>query len=408
MTPLKIVVLSSFYPPYYIGGYEIGCADIVSGLRARGHAVTVLTSTYQIDQPQHDDFIYRILDVDVFPILQDSFAHQRHLYERELKNITITLDLVKTINPDLVYVWSIHSASLSCVRIVQKAGYRTAFFISDLWPISNPSWDAFHYFPSHPLRFLYRCWLGLKLWYKIGVREKLPLTFTHVQFASSFLAQRIQAIRSIGHASVIHWGVDGKQYLTKREPNPIQRRILFVGQISGHKGIDSLLEVVALLHNKYNYRDVRLSVAGGYLSEEFFTQLKQQASSLNIDHAVDWLGKIPRERLPALYAEHDVLIFPSRWEEPFSITVLEALAAGLVVIASATGGTPEIIQHEKTGLLFKRDDADGCAQQIIRVLDDPDFAYRVRITGQQVVQEKYQISRMIDMIEADLLQMIRA
>lgn len=404
---LKILVLTSLFPPYYVGGYELGCGDVVAGLRERGHAVTVLTSTYGVEQAQRDDFVYRVLDVDIRPVLQDTFAHQQHLYQRELTNITATVEIVKTINPDIVYVWSIHNASLSCVRVLQRAGYRTAFFISDLWPFRSPAWDAFYYFPSHPLRFLYRCWLGLKLWRSTGVREKLPLTLTHVQFASGFLAQTIQAVKSVKQAIVIHWGVDGSRFLVERQPDRVRHRLLFVGQVVQHKGIDTLIEVVGVLHNAYGYTDLCLTVAGICLSETYLAELQAQTEDLGIRHAVDWLGMLPREQLPALYAEHDILVFPSRWDEPFSITVVEALAAGLVVIASATGGTPEIIQHEKTGLLFERDDVEGCAEQIIRVLSDPDLAYRLRTTGQQIVQTEYQMTTMVAKIEADLIAALR-
>src|SRR5215211_6131335 len=60
-TGLRVVVVTNYYPPYFIGGYELGCRDVVEALKSRGHQVRVLTSTYQVDQPQTDGEVYRWL-----------------------------------------------------------------------------------------------------------------------------------------------------------------------------------------------------------------------------------------------------------------------------------------------------------------------------------------------------------
>ena len=62
---MRILVISDLYPPYYIGGYELGCHDVVEGLKARGHEVKVRTSTYGIGKAQNDGDIYRWLKADV-------------------------------------------------------------------------------------------------------------------------------------------------------------------------------------------------------------------------------------------------------------------------------------------------------------------------------------------------------
>ena len=106
MQPLKILVLTSLFPPHYIGGYEVGCGDVVAGLRAKGHDVTVLTSTYGVDREVREGFVERSLTIDIHPVAQTTLAHQRRLYEREMHNQPRILALAKARRPDIVFVWS--------------------------------------------------------------------------------------------------------------------------------------------------------------------------------------------------------------------------------------------------------------------------------------------------------------
>ncbi|MFQ5772284.1 MAG: hypothetical protein ACE5HX_17245, partial [bacterium] len=62
---MRILVISNLYPPYFVGGYELGCRDVVDGLKARGHHVKVLTSTYGVNKPEHDSEVYRWLQSDL-------------------------------------------------------------------------------------------------------------------------------------------------------------------------------------------------------------------------------------------------------------------------------------------------------------------------------------------------------
>ena len=61
---MKILVVTNFYPPHYVGGYELGCRDVVEGLRQRGHKVDVLTSTWGVDRPLQEGGVHRWLVSD--------------------------------------------------------------------------------------------------------------------------------------------------------------------------------------------------------------------------------------------------------------------------------------------------------------------------------------------------------
>jgi glycosyltransferase involved in cell wall biosynthesis len=81
------------------------------------------------------------------------------------------------------------------------------------------------------------------------------------------------------------------------------------------------------------------------------------------------LGHLSRRDVPAALRSSDVHVVPSRWDEPCGLTSLEGLATGLPIVASATGGTPEVVGD--AGLLFPRDDVLSLAKVLAGLLDDP-------------------------------------
>jgi glycosyltransferase involved in cell wall biosynthesis len=91
-----------------------------------------------------------------------------------------------------------------------------------------------------------------------------------------------------------------------------------------------------------------------------------------------WEGQFHPEQLWEVLAELDVLVVPSRWPDNSPNIILEAQAAGLPILGSNVGGIPELVAHERNGLLFEPDDAAGIARQLQRLLDEPDLLARLQ------------------------------
>jgi glycosyltransferase involved in cell wall biosynthesis len=108
--------------------------------------------------------------------------------------------------------------------------------------------------------------------------------------------------------------------------------------------------------------------------------------------------------MPGLLEKYDVLIFPSIYEEPLARMTQEAMAAGLVVVGTTTGGTKEILRDGETGLTFAPEDAEGLADQITQLIGHPEFRTRLSQAGRQTVFEKFTLEKMVADIEAYLLE----
>lgn len=113
-----------------------------------------------------------------------------------------------------------------------------------------------------------------------------------------------------------------------------------------------------------------------------------------------------RTDVPDLLAAADVLVHPSR-EEGFSNALLEAMAAGLPVVAANVGGNREAVVAEATGLLVPADDAAGLAEATIRLLVDRDLAHRYGAAGRERVAEHFSEARMIEAYDQVYRRLVR-
>ena len=125
--------------------------------------------------------------------------------------------------------------------------------------------------------------------------------------------------------------------------------LVFAGRLGPQKALGVALEALAAV------ADVTLVVAGDGPERE---ALERRAAELGLDGRVRFLGSVPRERVLRLFRAADASVLPSAWEN-FPHTVVEALAVGCPVIATAVGGVPEVVRDGENGLLVPPDDCRG-------------------------------------------------
>ena len=100
-------------------------------------------------------------------------------------------------------------------------------------------------------------------------------------------------------------------------------------------------------------------------------------------------GWLTHEETRMLYGTADICVVPSLWREPFGLTALEAMASGLPVCASRTGGLADSVVHEQTGLLFPSGDARALAAALKRLLDDAPARRAMGEAGRERVRALY-------------------
>jgi glycosyltransferase involved in cell wall biosynthesis len=404
MKRLRIAVVSNHYPPHYIGGYELGCRDVVNGLQARGHEVKVLTSTYNVDGPEDDGEVYRWL-VSLPPWEPVSSGGFFRLLRREIINRRSLTRLCRTFSPDLIYVWNPAGISLSFVFSSQPTNVPVCYFVSDHWLSEWESdfgygmWSYRH--PRRARRVVWKTLLPLLDASKV-LRRPRPPDFRRVHFASRFLKDAALAKgKPVACAKVIHWGVNVElaPYQTESQ-NPL--RLLYVGQVAPHKGVHTVIEALRRLVREHGYEAATLTIAGGSVNPDYEQQVRRLVSSSGLERSVRFTGQLPREQLLSLYRHHAILVFPSVWNEPFSITVLEAMSSGLAVVGTPTGGSLEILRDGENALVFPKEDSRQCAAQILRLWTEPGLLEKIRVEARLTIESEFRFEQMVDSIEQSL------
>ncbi len=147
--------------------------------------------------------------------------------------------------------------------------------------------------------------------------------------------------------------------------------LLTVSRLVYRKGIDTMMEALALI--PADERPI-YAIAGSGPDQD---RLRALAGSLDVDHSIRWLGRVPDADLRALYNAADVFALPARESRPdvegFGLVFLEAAACRTPSIGATTGGMPDAVDDGVTGLLVPPDDPRALASAITRLCSDARF-----------------------------------
>lgn len=417
---MRILFLTNFYPPFERGGQGRSCQQVVEGLRQRGYQTAVLTSMHGTKNvPKEENGVYRwlYLEMDFSPWQQGLifFTGRKKREKQNLERLSLILDQFK---PDLIFIWGMWDLSRQLPALCE-ANFpgRVLYRFADYWP-TLPSQQELYWrttgrkWYSQPIKKILA-----HLAFYILSRDKTPLNlrFEHAICVSAATRNiLVEAGIAVSHARIIHTGLDPALYSTNghqqaQQPNaqPEMINLLYAGRMSADKGVGTLIEAMAKLVNTYQVNNLKLGLAGTG-SKDYISQLKSAVQAANLQSHVSFLGLIPYGDMPKLFAEFNVLVVPSIWQEPFARTVLEGMICGLVVVATPTGGTSEILEHGQNGLLFTANDAEDLAQKILCLINDEQLRFKLAEAGRRTVLEKFTATRMLDQIEHHINEIMMA
>ena len=166
-------------------------------------------------------------------------------------------------------------------------------------------------------------------------------------------------VRVIGDMAPFHPEVDGRE-IRARHLDGDGPMLVFVGQIRPRKGPQILIEALpAILERHPKARAVFVGP-----DHDFVPELRRSAESLAVADAVDFVGAVSDEDLPAYYAAADVFVFPTMTTiECLGLTFVQAMFVGTPVIATRIAGAPEVIRDGDDGFLVEPGDAHALAQR---------------------------------------------
>jgi glycosyltransferase involved in cell wall biosynthesis len=202
---------------------------------------------------------------------------------------------------------------------------------------------------------------------------------------------------SLADIEVIHSAVDTSRFRPRRQIEEGHHpRILFVGKLIKGKGIALLVKAVLQLRARYPRIFLR---AVGRPDHDLFKQLNKMVARAEAQQSFQFTGNVPYAELPEHYRWCDFFVGPSTYEPGAANVYLEAMACGKPVIACNTGGAPEAVLDQQTGLLVPPGDVEALKQAITTLAEDKRDARRLGETGRAWVEERFSLATYVDRVE---------
>ena len=314
--------------------------------------------------------------------------------------------------------------------------YGLGFLLRALWKIKEinigESFDIIHGHSGHPMPALITGIegkiLGIPsvhtLYHTVGgSRSYYPYQFFLSKPISKFylsLPDRIITLSKRNEKSLKNMGIKGEKIKTippaidltyfntsisgeevKKQFNPDSNILLYVGDLAKSRGPHVLIEALNKVKNQFPNTKLLFAVnmpLKRYKIEKL--EIKEKMNSYDLNDAVIPLGIV--NNMPEVMAASDIFIAPYTDIEgiaDYPVSILEAMAVGKPVIASEVGGIPEIIVHQKNGLLVKPNNPVELANAIIYMLNNKEEARRMGSEGVKSISEKFRLEIVVDELE---------
>jgi glycosyltransferase involved in cell wall biosynthesis len=346
----------SFWPR--IGGSEVAAAALIDQLRRRGHEFEVVTRQWSPDQPTTDQW----QRVAVHRVPFDDGTFERLDLEEILPLRQRVAGIKRQFKPDLVHVG-----------------------------LTGPSLFLHNFtagqFPAPTLITLHVAPVETEYGTNKPVHEALRAANWAVLVSNALADQVRRRVPELaGRSSVIHNALPEPA----APPTPVSFAppvLLCVGRITQQKGFDTAVAVMPLVRQAFP--DAQLVIAGDGDARQSLGEL---ATRLNVSECVRMPGWTSPQDVPGLIDASTLVLMPSRWE-PFGLVALQAGQRGRVCLAARVDGLPEVVRHERTGLLLPPDQPAQWAEAICSLLRDPRRITTMGMAARQHVSQQFSVDR---------------
>lgn len=347
-----------FWPAVFwpsIGGVQTMASDLLVALRERGHEFVVITERGSPDLPAEDEY-------EGIPVYRLPFAAVVRDVDRLMEVRSQVIRLKREFAADLLHSFAVSANHF--LHLTTQDAHPVPWLVTlhGAWPSSC---DSF-------------------------VRQTLTTADWVVGCSAAILQLGCELAPEVSsHSSIIYNAQEpasGHPSSLRFDP-PV---LLYVGRLSREKGIDVALAAFASLIERFP--ETRLVIAGDGPER---AALEQQADQLNLAPAIQFLGWVPPEQVPALINAASVVILPSR-EDSFPVVGLQVALMERPAVATRVGGIPEMILDRETGLLVERENPKALADAIGSLLQHPDNARRMGKAARRRALEAFRFDRHVE------------
>ncbi len=356
--PRRILVVTNLFPPQELGGYGRMMWEFAQGLVRRGHEVRVLTADLPAlaKAPTPDEAAMEARVSRVLPLLGEwregspVVISDRVEIGRRIAAIREQVaGAIRDFGADVMLAGNMDFVESLPIEVALGAGVPVLHALGNATPGYGPA--------AQP-------------------RSARYLLAPSSDWAGS-------AVRQAGYSpprvETLYPGARVDRFYHFFPPDCGRLRICFAGIVRPYKGPHVLVDALVRLHRAGI--DFSAEIAGDAPDAGFLGRLREAVQATGIEGKVGFTGFLDRAGLAALFARSNVLVFPSQVPETFGISQVEAMASGLVVVSSGTGGAREIIRHGVDGMLFDGPNAGDLAEKLYALTRDPALFERLQRAG---------------------------
>ncbi len=333
---MKVALISSSYHPYYRGGGEYSVKKLAEGLATQGHIVTVITAFHNDEQETVEGVaVYRIKHPNIYwSYTSDQQPAYLRLIWHLLEGYNIRVKkplqhLINQIKPDIVHIRNVEDFSPYACKVAYNLG------IPVVVTLNSYTWLCPRATMFRNGQNCSRQCLDCKL---ITYSKKIASQYVNaVVGVSRFMVNRHTQYSYFPKASqhVIYTSMESSftklAFITNN-----YKTFGFIGRIHPSKGV---LEIIKAFINANREKRHRLLIAGTG-SDDYIKRCQELAQ---YSSEIVFLGKVD---IDDFYPKVDIVVINSQWHEPFPRVLVEAYAYGRPVIATDTGGIPEMVSKE--------------------------------------------------------------
>ncbi len=367
---MRVLVVSTHYPPGVIGGYEIECAAVVEHLAGR-HELLVLTTEHRGQPGQLAPAI------EVRRELALLTPDQRGALRAPLAALGGVRAARRALawKPDLIYAWNGAAIPHATLRVLADSRVPVAFRVCEHWFGGIFLRDQFmrELLPARraPLRAVWAA--ACRAWNTLPALRLEPMA--PVQTALSWNSEALRrAVMPPPSIETVFERIDhavppyGDLFAAVERHPSKQPEILFVGRITPQKGVAVAIEALARLRSRHDLPAELVLV--GPEDRAHVRDLRRLAEELGVADALSWHGPLSPQDLSGWLARASAMIVPSVWDEPLGLVMIEGALARVPLVASDVGGIGEAMHDEEHALLFPRGDAEAAARALLSALQE--------------------------------------
>jgi sterol 3beta-glucosyltransferase len=399
--PLQVLLLSIEYGPSLSGGVGTQVRELATGLAAAGHAVRVVACTAGAGRVERQGRL-------AVHLLSIAGGHGPRAPRSAVAGLLEWNDEIHALAAEAVERDGFSPDLVQCANwITFPAAERLAR------RLGCPLVAAVHYASE------VESWWGQQPDPEIAAQERRLCDGADLLIAVSHaLRELLMTAHGVAgeRLRVVHNGLDPDRFaarplaadrlaeMRRSLLGTDERLVLFAGRLNPMKGVPALIAAAARVAERRG--GVRFLLAGEADSRDYGEHVRRLAAAeAGLGKSLTLLGKVPRQQLALLYQLADVAVVPSVYDF-FPYAVLEAMAAGVPVVASRVGGLPETVEDGVTGLLIpvrrvhseselRSADPEALAAALLGLLDDPETARRLGAAGRQRLLSELTTRRMI-------------